>query len=228
VGRRRSCVVTRGSNYRGAAISPGDDFLTALQNTLITFCVAAIVSMLLAALIAWYLVRRLGLLARVLGIISFMPLAIPNVINALALLLRYTGTPLYGTLAAMILAFVRCYLSFTTRVMHPAQLQIDKVLEEAVLVAGAGRVGTFVKINLRVLLPALLNGWLWVVAHAVRDFAVPLFLATAGTLLLANLIWGKWELGSMPMASAYIVVLIVIGIALVFVGQGRLGAGQGP
>jgi hypothetical protein len=30
------------------------------------------------------------------------------------------------------------------------------------------------------------------------------------------------------MASAYIVVLIVIVVALVFVGRGRLGAGQEP
>ena len=76
------------------------------------------------------------------------------------------------------------------------------------------------------LLPALLNGWLWVVAHVVRDFAVPLFLATSSTLMLANLIWGQWELGSMPMASAYMVMLIAIVVVLVFVGRGRLGAGQ--
>jgi iron(III) transport system permease protein len=213
-------------NYR--LIFGRDDFVVALQNTLITSCVAATVSMFLAAVIAWYLVRRPGLLARVLGILSFMPLAIPNVIIALALLLLYTPTPLHGTLAILILAFVTRYLAFTTRVMHAAQVQIDKVLEEAALVSGAGRLATFVKINLRVLAPALLNGWLWVVAHAVRDFAVPLFLATSSTLLLANLIWGQWELGSMPMASAYIVVLIGIVVVLVFVGRERLGAGQEP
>jgi iron(III) transport system permease protein len=155
-----------------------------------------------------------------------MPLAIPNVIIALAMLLLYTSTPLHGTLILLILAFVTRYLAFTTRVMHAAQLQIDQVLEEAALVAGAGRLSTFVKITLRVLLPALLNGWLWVVAHAVRDFAIPLFLATSSTLLLANLIWGQWELGSMPMASAYMVVLIVLVLALVGVGRGKLGAGQ--
>ena len=99
-------------------------------------------------------------------------------------------------------------------------------LEEAALVSGAGRFGTFVKINLRVLLPALLNGWLWVVAHVVRDFAVPLFLATSSTLMLANLIWGQWELGSMPLASAYMVVLIALVVVLVCVGRGKLGAGQ--
>jgi ABC-type spermidine/putrescine transport system permease subunit I len=55
---------------------------------------------------------------------------------------------------------------------------------------------------------------------------VPLFLATSCTLLLANLIWGQWELGSMPMASAYMVVLITIVVVLVFVGRRKLGAGQ--
>jgi iron(III) transport system permease protein len=140
--------------------------------------------------------------------------------------LLYTSTPMHGTLLILILAFMTRYLAFTTRTMHAAQLQIDKVLEEAALVSGAGRFGTFVKINLRVLLPALLNGWLWVIAHVVRDFAVPLFLATSSTLMLANLIWGQWELGSMPMASAYMVVLITIVAVLVFVGRGRLGAGQ--
>ena len=55
---------------------------------------------------------------------------------------------------------------------------------------------------------------------------MPLFLATSSTLLLANLIWGQWELGSMPIASAYMIVLIAIVDVLVFVGRGRLGAGQ--
>ena len=211
-------------NYR--LIFARDDFVMALQNTMITACVAATASMLLASVIAWYLVRRATLMARVLSVLSFMPLAIPNVIIALAILLLYTSTPLHGTLPILMLAFVTRYLAFTTRTMHAAQLQIDKVLEEAALVSGAGRFATFVKINLRVLLPALLNGWLWVVAHVVRDFAVPLFLATSSTLLLANLIWGQWELGSMPIASAYMVVLIAIVVVLVFVGRGRLGAGQ--
>ncbi|HEY7494332.1 MAG TPA: ABC transporter permease subunit [Candidatus Tectomicrobia bacterium] len=211
-------------NYR--LIFGRDDFLLALKNTFITACITATASMLLAALLAWYLVRRASLLAGVLGVLSFMPLAIPNVIIALAMLLLYTSTPLHGTLLILILAFVTRYLAFTTRVMHAAQLQIDKVLEEAALVAGAGRLGTFVKITLRVLMPALLNGWLWVVAHVVRDFAIPLFLATSSTLLIANLIWGQWELGSMPMASAYMVVLIALVVVLVCVGRGRLGAAQ--
>src|SRR6266850_6516610 len=52
-----------------------DDFVMALKNTMITACVAATASMLLAAVIAWYLVRRATLMARVLSVLSFVPLA---------------------------------------------------------------------------------------------------------------------------------------------------------
>ena len=174
---------------------------------MITACVAATASMLLAGdcLVSG---AAGDLMARVLSVLSFMPLAIPNVIIALAILLLYTSTPMHGTLLILILAFMTRYLAFTTRTMHAAQLQIDKVWRRQPGIWW-GRFGTFVKINLRVLLPALLNGWLWVV-YVVRDFAVPLFLATSSTLMLASLIWGQWELGSMPMASAYMVVLLAI------------------
>jgi hypothetical protein len=43
-------------------------------------------------------VRRAPLMARVLSVLSFMPLAIPNVIIALAILLLCTSIPLHGAL----------------------------------------------------------------------------------------------------------------------------------
>ena len=93
---------------------------------MITACVAATASMLLASVIAWYLVRRATLMARVLSVLSFCP-GHPQRHHR-------TGHPaalhcysLHGTLLILILAFMTRYLAFTTRVMHAAQLQIDKV-----------------------------------------------------------------------------------------------------
>ncbi len=127
------------NNYR--LIFGRDDFAMALMNTMITAVVSATISMLLAAVVAWYLMRRPSLQARVLGVISFLPLAIPNVIIALAILLLYRPTPIYGTLLIMILAFVTRYLAFTTRVMHAAQLQIDKLIVIVVVLVFLGRGG---------------------------------------------------------------------------------------
>jgi len=35
--------------------------------------------------------------------------------------------------------------------------------------SGVAYLRTFLSINLRLLLPAFLNGWLWVLVHAARD-----------------------------------------------------------
>ena len=197
------------------------EFLLALQNTIIVAAAAASVSMLLASVISWFVVRRAGWLSRSLSVLSFTPLAIPAVVLALAILLLYKGTPLQATLYILILAFATRYLAFTTRVMHAAQLQIEKSLEEAGLVAGAGPIITFATINLRLLLPALVNGWVWVVAHAVRDFTIPLFMAFANTLMLANLIFLYVGAGRQGMYTAYMVVLMVMVVVIAFVARLR-------
>jgi ABC-type sulfate transport system permease component len=56
----------------------------AIKNTMTTACVTATASMLLAALIAWYWVRRTTLLARVRSVLSFMPLFLATSLLMLA------------------------------------------------------------------------------------------------------------------------------------------------
>lgn len=213
------------SNY--TKIFQQREFLLALQNTVIVAAAAATASMLLASVISWFVVRRPGWLSRSLAVLSFTPLAIPAVVLALAILLLYKGTPIQATLYILILAFATRYLAFTTRVMHAAQLQIEKSLEEAGLVAGARPLTTFALINVRLLLPALVNGWVWVVAHAVRDFTIPLFMAFANTLMLANLIFLYVGAGRQGMYTAYMVVLIVMVVVIAFLARLRLGSQLG-
>ncbi len=203
------------------------EFILAMKNTIIVAAIAATASMILASVISWFVVRRGGWLSRSLSVLSFTPLAIPTVVLALAILLLYKGSPIQATLFILILAFATRYLAFTTRVMHAAQLQIEKSLEEAGLVAGAGPIVTFVAINLRLLLPALVNGWVWVVAHVVRDFTIPLFMAFTNTIMLANMIFLYVNAGRPGVYTAYMVVLIVMVVVLAFSARLRFGSQMG-
>ena len=203
------------------------EFLLALKNTFVVGIASATISMLLASVISWTVVRRAGWLSRSLSVFSFIPLTIPTVVLALAILLLYANTPIHGTLLIIILAFSTRYLAFTTRLMHAAQLQIEKSLEEAALVSGAGSVTAFFKINLALLLPAVVNGWVWVVAHSVRDFIIPLFMATASTIMLANLIFQAVAAGRSGLYSSYMVVLIVIVVVIAFVARWKFGGQLG-
>jgi iron(III) transport system permease protein len=193
-------------------------------NSLIVALQAATLTMLLVSFIGWLVVRNPSLLSKAINLVAFMPLAIPGVISTLALFLMFVGTPLHGTLALITLAFIARYLAFGSRLMHSAILQIHKELEEASLTSGAGNVQTFRRITLRLLFPAFMNGWLWVFVHAAKDFSVALMLASAGSVVVANVIYESFVGGHFNSSAAMLIVLITFNLLFVIAGRKWIGA----
>src|SRR5260370_23878573 len=113
-------------------------------------------------------------------------------------------------------AHTSCY---GTRLMHSAQVQIHTELEEAAVTAGVPYLRTFLSINLRLLLPAFFNGWLWVLTHTARDFTTPLMVASASSLLASNLIFGRYADGKFPESAAMMVALVVFNVSAVVAGR---------
>jgi len=118
-------------------------------NTVLVAVGAATVTMLLVSFLSWQVVRWPSRLTQAVNVLAFMPLAIPGVISGLAFFLLFIGTPLYGTLILLVLAFMSRFLAYGTRLMHSAQVQIHTELEEAAVTAGVPYLRTFLSINLR-------------------------------------------------------------------------------
>jgi iron(III) transport system permease protein len=188
-------------------------------NTVLVAVGAATVTMLLVSFLSWQVVRWPSRLTQAVNVLAFMPLAIPGVISGLAFFLLFIGTPLYGTLILLVLAFMSRFLAYGTRLMHSAQVQIHKELEEAAVTAGVPYLRTFLSINLRLLLPAFCNGWLWVLTHTARDFTTPLMVASASSLLASNLIFGRYADGKFPESAAMMVALVVFNVSAVVAGR---------
>jgi iron(III) transport system permease protein len=188
-------------------------------NTLIVALLAATLTMAVVSFVGWLAVRRPGRLTQFINTVAFMPLAIPGIISSLALFLMFVGTPLHGTLAILVLAFLARFLAFGTRLMHSAMLQLHQELEEVSQTSGASNFQTFFRITLRLLTPAFINGWLWVLVHAAKDFSVALLLASAGSVVVANVIYESFVGGHFTSSAAMLVVLIVFN--LIFVAAGR-------
>ena len=188
-------------------------------NTIIVSIAASFGTMFLVSFFGWLVVRMPGAMTRGVNVIAFMPLAVPGTISSTAMLLLFIGTPLYGTLFLLVLAYIFRYIAFGTRLMHAAQLQISKELEEVALTSGASRVTTFFLINLRLLVPAFINGWLYILVHVSKDFSVPLLLASGNTLLFGNIIYHRWEQGDLSVAAALMVILIILNLSAVYMGR---------
>ena len=199
--------------YRVVLLDPR--WTRAVTSSVILVVAAATGTVLLATLISWVVIRGKGPWVRWLDTIAFLPRTIPGVVIALAIFLTFLPTPLYGTIAILVLAHIINYMAFAVRSIHATLLQLDPELEEAARTSGAGTFATFSAILLPLLRPALLNSWLWVAAHSVRDFTYPLMLATTGNIVVSQLLWQVWERGFLERASAMAIMLMVTLIVLV-------------
>jgi iron(III) transport system permease protein len=145
--------------------------------------------------------------------LTFVNLAIPTVVLGLAILFIYLGIPalrpVYGTIWILVIAFTTRYITYATRLMGGAVIQIHKQLEEAADMSGASPWQTFSRITLPLLLPSFCNGWLWVAVQALREATLAVMLLTPANVVLASLIWSQWQEGSGYGAVAAVSLLTI-------------------
>jgi iron(III) transport system permease protein len=214
-------------NYR--LLLSGRGVTDMLVNTAIVSITSAFATMILATLISWLAVRRASPLTKAINALTFLPLAIPAPVIGLSLIVLYIRAPIpiYGTVWILIIAFTTRYLAYSTRLMHAAQLQIDKSLDEAAYVSGAGHLSSFLRINLRLLKPAFIDGWIWVFAHAIRDFTLPLYLASGASAVIANKVFRHYTTGDYQIASTFMVLLFVIVVIIAMITRRMSTGGWG-
>jgi iron(III) transport system permease protein len=194
-------------------------FVSDLVNTLYMAVGAASATMAVALLLSWIVVRTKSRARFALDGFTFISFAVPGVVVALALVFVYLRPPfrylgIYGTTWMIILGLITQYLAFATRTTNGGLIQIHQELEEAASTSGAGRLTTLWRITVPLLIPCLVAGWIWVVAHSLRAFSIPLILGTKRNEVLSVWIWIHWQNGHIPLAAALGVILIIITAVL--------------
>ena len=179
----------------------------------------------IAVLISWFVVRRRRQAQRLtgyLGIISFLPQGIPSIVIGLALIFVYIRfpIPIYGTLWIIALGLMTRYMAFSSRTTIGAMIQVHGELEEASQMAGAGWGRTMRQITAPLLLPAMINAFLWVAVHAMQELSMALMLYNPDSVVVSTLIWSMWQNGKTDEAAVLGVVLILLSGVLLFGGQG--------
>jgi iron(III) transport system permease protein len=200
------------ANYR--SVFESSTIRRSLGNTVTIVAIVSTVTMVLSALISWFAIRMKGRAARWLDTLAFAPLAIPNIVIALSILLLYIRTPLFGSVWIIVIAQVTAFLAFGSRTMNGALIQIHPELENAATASGATWLTTMRKILLPLLLPHFLNGWLWAVSHSMRDVTMALTLMSSDNTVVSSMLWVLWSFGDLPTASA-LLILMVFGLMLI-------------
>ncbi len=205
-----------------------DLVLRGLKNTVLLVLIVPAVTLILAFSVSWLIVRGRTRTRYVLEFGAFLPHALPEVILAVAAILMSLFVlkdivPLYGSLTLIAAVYVITRISFATRAINSALLQIHKELEEAAHVSGLSEIRTSWRILVPLLRPTLMSVWIWSAILVYRELTVAVFLVGHDNITLPAVIWSYWNSGATNLAAAVtlIMTLVLTPLVLLFWWFGR-------
>ncbi|MDP2644789.1 MAG: ABC transporter permease subunit [Desulfobacterales bacterium] len=117
------------------------------------------------------------------------------------------------------------YLPIGSRFTHAAVLQVHKELEEAAWACGAGFWRTLRSIWIPLLVPALVNGALYIAILTTKVMSIAVLLYGPDSMVLSVFLWRVWDTGEPGAASALAVILILALGAMTLIAR-RLASGS--
>ena len=207
----------------------------AIWNSLILASGTATLAVLIGSLVGWIDLRTTLPGRKLLDYASLIPLGLPGIVVAVALIQFWLRVPLpiYGTLLIILLAYTGRFIPLGVRSANAAFRQIDPSLEETARVTGAGWLRTFRSVTLPLARPGLFAGWLLVFVPALQELSASVLLFSSGSITLAVAVYNLYETGALgPVAALAIVTMLIITAAIALathLGRSRgAGAVSGP
>jgi iron(III) transport system permease protein len=186
-------------------------------NSITLALMAAIICVGLSMVLSYFVVRRPGRFAGLVNYVATMPLAIPHVVFAVALIWLWVGTPfgIYNSRWILLLAYVAMFLPYAMQASVNAFRQLDPVLEEAGRMGGASSGRIAGRIILPLLVPAALSGATIVLYNTMQEISASLILYSPNSTVITVAIWGLYRNGIYPQLFAMAIIYIILILALV-------------
>ena len=213
------------SEFWSAVTQP--EAVAALELTLATSAIVAVVNSVAGLAIAFVLVRDDFRGKSFVSAVIDLPFALPTVVAGLTLLALYGASSpfhldLAGTRLGVGAALLFVTLPFCVRSVQPVLAELDAETEEAAASLGASRGQVLRRVILPSLLPSVLAGAGLAFARAVGEFGSVVLIS--GNLPFKTEVASSWifslsQSDDLPAASAVSIVLVGISL-LVLVGIG--------
>jgi iron(III) transport system permease protein len=189
----------------------------AIVNSLILAVASATIAALLGAMIGWIDLRTRIPGRRLLDYVALIPLGLPGIVMAVALIQFWLRmpVPLYGTLGILLLAYTARYIPLGVRAANTSLRQVDPSLEESARILGASWGMTMREITLPLIRPGLFAGWILVFVPAIQELSASILLFSSDSMTLAVAVYNLYETGYVePVSALAIVNMAIIGVAI--------------
>lgn len=189
----------------------------AILNSLILATLAATFAVAIGAMIGWIDLRTTLPGRKLLDYAALIPLGLPGIVMAVALIQFWLAMPiaLYGTLTILLLAYVGRYVPLGARAANASMRQVDPSLEESARILGASWGFTMREVTLPLIRPGLFAGWLLVFVPAIQELSASILLFSSSSITLAVAVYNLYETGyTEPVAALAIINVIIIAVAI--------------
>lgn len=204
-----------------ASLLDSPDKLAALRNTVVLALTSTTVATVLGSLLGYGLSRYHFPGRRLFAWLIYLPVVIPDVVMAIAMLMFYSvlrdafGLFQLG-MGTMVLAHVTFQIPFVAIIIRSRLAGLDPALEEAAHDLGATGWQTFRHVTLPLLWPGIFAGAALACTLSIDDFVVSFFTSGPGATTLPILIYSSVKRGITPDINALSTLLILASIVGTF------------
>ncbi|WOH56944.1 iron ABC transporter permease [Bradyrhizobium sp. BWC-3-1] len=195
------------------AVFGSSEFWRGFSNTMFLGLIGATLTMFLGATVAYVSARTKWRGRLLIDSMAWLPWMMPGIVLGVGFLWGFAllphGIPIYGTIWALLLAYVSLGTPLSVRAMSSAYAQLSFDLEECSRVHGASWLQTMRRIVLALAWPSFAVGWVLVFFGIMRELSASVLLYSVGSEVLSVVLLKLWANGNAEQVS-------VIGLIMMF------------
>jgi spermidine/putrescine transport system permease protein len=199
-----------------ARLFHNDEMLAAAGNSLAIGLVASLVSTVLGTMAGVALSRYR---MRLLPVLVLAPIAIPEILMGVSLLIFFVLLNFTLGLVSVALAHIAFCIGFVAIVVRSRLAGMDESLTEAARDCGATPWQAFRYVTLPLIMPGVIAGALMAFTLSIDDFVITFFTAGAGTVTLPLQIYSMIKIAVTPEVNAVSTLLMLLTLALIVIAS---------
>ncbi|MCC7348631.1 MAG: ABC transporter permease subunit, partial [Variibacter sp.] len=151
------------------------------------------------------------------ALLSMVPVTVPGIVFGLGFLVTLIGTPLYGTIWIIMIAYVVHYLPTGLRNSESLVQAISRELDESARMSGATWTRAMTRIVVPLVAPGMVSTWLLLFVTYIREVSSSMMLFTFGTETMSIALIRIMEYEPYGVSGAFGVLQTILVLACVMV-----------
>src|SRR5580704_9197681 len=198
------------------AVFGSSEFWRGFGNTMLLGLVGATLTMALGGAVAYISVRTKWRGRLLIDAMAWLPWMMPGIVLGVGFLWGFAllphAIPIYGTIWALLLAYISLGTPLSVRVMSTAFSQLSFDIEECSRVHGAGWLTTMWRIVIALSWPSFAVGWVLVFFGIMRELSASVLLYSIGSEVLSVVLLKLWVNGNAEQVSVIGLMMMVMVI----------------